>query len=75
MFFSYNNNTDFVGIYCYQLGSYTMIGYRVNEKSLSSDMFSTYIIAVQIGEYIESWQYRNSKISTYACTFDILYYI
>lgn len=52
-----------------------MIGYRVNEKSLSSDRFSTYIIAVQIGEYIESWQYRNSKISTYACTFDILYYI
>ena len=51
-----------------------MIGYRINEKTLSSDRSSTYIIAVQIGEYIEPWQYINGKMQTYECTFDTLYY-
>lgn len=72
-YFSYNDSIT-IAVICYVLGSYTMIGYKINE-SINKDVYNVYVVASQIGDYITTWKYTNNVASGCYCTFDALYYI
>ena len=72
-YFQYNDSIQ-IAVICYELGSYTMIGYKIND-SINQNVYNVYVVATQIGNYITTWKYTNNVASGCYCTFDILYYI